>query len=104
MNPAALQAAMRGDLANALLASTPGGIEKQEAEGQRALVASTTLPKTIHGASRAQLTEIGFKFGEDADDLFVNCELPTGWTKRATNHSMHSDLLDDKGRKRAGIF
>jgi len=31
MNIAALAAALRGDLANALIASTPGGIERQEA-------------------------------------------------------------------------
>ena len=104
MNPAALTAALRGDLANALIASTPGGIERQEAAGQRTLVASAMLPKEINGATREQLTAIGFKFGADVDDLFVTCELPAGWTKRGTDHSLHSDLLDDQGRKRAGIF
>ena len=104
MNPAALMAALRGDIDNALIASTPGGIERQEAEGQRMLVASTTIPKKIIGATRAQLIEIGFKFGEDADDLFVHCELPKGWKKVATGHSMHSHVLDEQSRKRAGIF
>ena len=104
MNPAALAAASRGDLANALIASTPGGIERQEATGQRTLVESAMLPKEISGATREQLTELGFKFGDDVDELFVACELPPGWTKRGTDHSMHSDLLDAQGRKRAGIF
>ena len=49
MNPAALAAASRGDLANALIASTPGGIERQEAAGQRTLVESAMLPKEISG-------------------------------------------------------
>ena len=104
MNLAALAAASRGDLANALIASTPGGIERQEAAGQRTLVESAMLPKEIHGATREQLTALGFKFGADVDELFVTCELPPGWTKRGTDHSMHSDLLDEQGRKRAGIF
>lgn len=104
MNPAALNAALSGDFVNALAASTPGGIERQEAEGQKSFVASATLPKDMMGTTREQLEAIGFKFGADADDLFVNCTLPPGWTKRATDHSMWSDLLDEQGRKRGGIF
>ena len=104
MNIASLAAASRGDLANALIASTPGGIERQEAAGQRTLVESAMLPKEIRGATREQLAALGFKFGADADELFVKCELPPGWTKRGTDHSLHSDLLDERGRKRAGIF
>jgi hypothetical protein len=104
MNLAALAAASRGDLANALVASTPGGIERQEAAGQRTLVGSAMLPKEISGATREELTALGFKFGADVDELFVTCELPPGWAKSGTEHAMHSDLLDDQGRKRAGIF
>ncbi len=104
MNLAALAAASRGDFANALIASTPGGIERQEAAGQRTLVESAMLPKDIGGATREQLTALGFKFGADVDELFVTCELPPGWKKHGTDHSMHSDLLDEQGRKRAGIF
>jgi hypothetical protein len=104
MNPASLIAALCGDLTNALIASTPGGIEQQEAAGQRDLVESQMLPKEVHGATREQLTALGFKFGADVDELFVTCDLPPGWTKRGTDHSMHSELLDEQGRKRAGIF
>ena len=105
MNPAALAAALKGDLANAIVAFTPGGIEKQEAAGQAAFVRSETLPKEmLHGCSREKLEAMGIKFGEDADDLFVSVQLPEGWTKRPTDHSMWSELLDEKGRKRAEIF
>lgn len=104
MNPAALASALRGDLANALIASEPGGIERQEAAGRRTLVESAMLPKEVRGATREQLISLGFQFGADVDELFVTCELPPGWTKRGTDHSMHSDLLDNQGRKRAGIF
>ena len=107
MNPAALAAALCGDLANAIAASTPGGIEAQEAAGQAMLVASgAQLPKDIQsGLTREQITAAtGIQFGEDADDIFVNVTLPPGWKLKATSHSMWSDLLDDQGRKRAGVF
>ena len=104
MNLAALKAASNGDIANLFAAATPGGIELQEAQGQQKLVASQMIPKEIRGATRDQLQAIGFVFGDDCDELFVNCQLPVGWTKKATTHSMHSDLLDEKGRVRAGIF
>lgn len=104
MNPAALSALTKGDIENFVTASTPGGIEAQEAQGQRLLVASEQLPKEIRGATREQLTALGFEFGDDVDELFVACKLPAGWSKRASAHSMHSDLIDDKGRVRAGIF
>jgi hypothetical protein len=38
------------------------------------------------------------------DPLFQYVEMPPGWKKQRTDHSMWSDLLDDKGRKRGSIF
>lgn len=104
ITPAVLAAAALGDLDNALVAATPGGIEAQEAAGQAMLVASEQLPKKVDNATRAQLVALGFKFGADVDDLFVTATLPPGWKKRATSHSMHSDIVDDKGRVRASVF
>ncbi len=101
-NPAALSALMRGDVENAIVAQTPGGIELQEAAGQAALVGTRDL--LPRDCPREQLEALGFVFGEDADDLFVNVTLPKGWRKKATDHSMWSDLLDDKGVKRGSIF
>jgi hypothetical protein len=102
--PAAISALVAGDLENFLAASTPGGIEAQEAAGQRTFVNSATLPREILNGKREDLEAMGIVFGDNADDLFVNVTLPEGWTKQATDHSMWSDLLDDKGRKRAAIF
>lgn len=104
ISPAAVAALAKGDLDNFVVAATPGGIEAQEAAGQAMLCASEQLPKEVRGATREQLEALGFKFGDDVDELFVTCTLPPGWKKQATGHSMHSDLLDDKGRRRAGIF
>lgn len=47
---------------------------------------------------------MGIVFGDPVDDLFVSVQLPDGWHKEPADHSMWSDLLDDRGRKRASIF
>ena len=79
----------------------PGGIEQQEAGGQIEMINEQVLPKE---SPIEMLALLGFVFGEDDDDIFVKVKFPDGWIKKATGHSMHTDLLDDKGRKRGGIF
>lgn len=101
LTAAALGAMLNADLENATVASTPGGIEAQEAQGQKDFVASETLPTKC---PRKELEELGFVFGEAADDIFTYVQFPEGWTKSPTDHSMWSDLVDDKGRRRGGIF
>jgi hypothetical protein len=102
-NAAAVGALLRGDLENALVAATPGGIVAQEKRGQQQLVNSTMFPKDGN-ATDEQLVDCGFVLGEDIDDLFRNVTLPNGWAKVGTGHDMHSDLLDEQGNKRGGIF
>ena len=105
MKPVTLQALLRGDLKNAMIAEAPRGIEAQEAAGQRAFVANDTLPiKCGYGTTREQIERMGITFGEPVDALFVNVQLPDGWHKEATGHSMHSNLLDDRGHVRARMF
>lgn len=104
MKPATVLALVNGDFANAIAASTPGGIEAQEAAGQRSMCAASNLPKEISGCTRADLVAIGFVFGADVDDLFVSATLPEGWALQPTDHSMHTDIVDDQGRKRGSIF
>jgi hypothetical protein len=103
MNPATLKAIASGDLANAMVAATPGGIEAQEKAGQTALVKSTNMPKDL-SPSREAFESLGFTFGKDVDDIFVSATLPAGWSRAATDHSMHSDIVDDQERKRVGVF
>lgn len=88
----------------------PGAIEAQEAEGQRQLAESDTLP-TSYGfpkapIARPALEAAGVKFlgPVEGDELFEYVELPPGWKKKPTEHSMHTELIDQNGRKRAGIF
>lgn len=104
ITPAVLQAILDGDIENAIAAATPGGIEAQEARGQRDFVANETLPRKCNFCFREQLMRMGIAFGEPVDDLFISVQLPSGWTKKATSHSMWSELLDEKGRKRASVF
>jgi hypothetical protein len=104
INPAALGALLRGDVDNFLTASTPGGIEAQEAQGQRDLVNSSRLPHEFIGGMQSDLELAGVVFGDVVDDLFRNVTLPEGWKLEATEHSMWSDLLDNHGRKRAAVF
>ena len=101
MKPAAVKALLDGDIENLIVASSEGGIEAQEARGQRDFVANQTLPKEC---PREDLEKMGFVFGDDADDIFINVQFPKGWEKKPTEHSMWNDLVDSKGRKRGGIF
>ena len=108
-NLASLTALLNGDFPNALIAATPGGIEQQEAAGQAKLAKSADrLPLDINyprGVTHAQIAAAtGIKFGNVVDKIFIEALLPEGWKIVPTSHAMWSDLVDDKGQKRAGIF
>jgi hypothetical protein len=82
----------------------PGAIEASEARGQAQFVASQSLPSDVR--DRKVFEALGFTFGEPYKDdpIFAPATLPAGWTKRGTDHDMHSEILDEKGRVRAGVF
>mgnify|MGYP001606995066 CR=1 FL=1 len=90
---------------DALVRGTSNAILGQEAQGQRSFVNSETLPTDNRGA-KAILETFGVKFLGivESDPMFQYVELPEGWKKVATDHSMWSDLVDEQGRKRASIF
>jgi len=82
-------------------------IERSEARGQQELVVSQVLPTNgLCGRERTAWEAMGVVIGEavEGDDVFTNVSLPMGWKKRPTDHSMWSDLVDDKERIRAAIF
>ena len=81
-----------------------GAILAQEARGQRAFAASTVLPIECLGCTREQLEALGIVFGEPVDDLFIEVQLPEGWEKVPTDHSMWTDLVDAQGERRAAVF
>lgn len=106
MTPAALSAALAGNIDNFIAASTPGGIKAQEKAGQIEQSFADTLP--IKGTStpeqRAKFEALGFVFGDSADDLFVKATFPKGWKKKVTDHDMWTEIVDERGTKRGGIF
>jgi hypothetical protein len=114
MTPAALQALLEGDLENFLAASTPGGIEAQEKQGQMDMVNAGIpyLPKKLNSgpfdASKSaaeKYEEIGIKILGDYDDEFYLVKLPDGWKLKANeDNSFWSILHDEKGKQRAKIF
>jgi hypothetical protein len=81
-----------------------GEVEAMEKAGQQQLVNSALLP--TKGSDNPEFLRLGFTFGEPlADDpMFRPATLPAGWRKAGTDHDMHSDILDQLGRKRVGVF
>lgn len=105
MKPATLHALVRGDINNAIMSETPGGIEAQEAAGQHELCQTSRLPRQmLHGCTRERLEAMGIVFHGEVDDLFVAVTLPDGWAVVPTEHHMWNELIDEKKRKRAAIF
>jgi len=96
-----------------LFGVNPNIIEQQERQGQEQLINSCQLPIkkfVLFGGNyfdaKEQYESLGIKVLQQSsdDDLFYDVELPIGWSKKATDHSMWSDLLDDKGNVVANIF
>ena len=91
-----------------------GLIENMEAEGQRELAGQVDqlptegLTKNRWGdkGSDTPWEAMGIKIGEpvEGDEIWTSVTLPAGWSIKPTEHSMWSDLVDDKGRKRGAIF
>lgn len=92
------RALARGDGSQAIL--------DQEAAGQTSFVSSETLPTDMNEADKEYLESRGVVFLEtvDGDPIFQYVELPKGWSKQATDHSMWSNLVDNNGNKVASIF
>lgn len=101
VTPAMLAASAQG---LGMLAGTPDAIEHSEVLGQAELVNNTALPIDMRPDREVIEANSAIRFGDVVDDIFIDATLPAGWKKQATEHPMHSDLLDDKGRKRAAIF
>lgn len=89
---------------NLIAAGTPGGIEAQEKRGQIEQSFKDTLPKDMRGHKWSEFEALGFKMIGEDDDLFNRVEFPKGWRKKPTDHSMWSEIVDDKEVVRGNIF
>jgi len=85
-------------------ASLDKAIKNQEKQGQADSCRAQALPINGTTNNREVWEKLGFVFGDNADDLFVNVTMPPGWELRPTEHSMWSDLRDEQGRIRAKMF
>lgn len=105
MTPAAVKAFVEGDAENLVAAITPGGIEAQEARGQRALnKAGNLLPRHLLYSHWSDVEAMGIKRVGEHDDLFLSVELPPGWMIQPTDHSMWSNVVDETGKVRLEVF
>jgi hypothetical protein len=92
---------------NLFVAAAPGGIERQEAQGQADLTSRfRELPTDGMSRYKDALIRLGFTIGEpnQADPIFTAVTAPKGWQLKPTDHSMHSDILDAASRRRGGVF
>lgn len=80
-----------------------GYIQEMESAGQSQLLHADVLPTA---SPWDELARLGFIKGEPitGDPLFTRCTLPEGWSKVGTSHAMHSDVLDERGVRRVGVF
>jgi hypothetical protein len=104
---AEIQSNPMGMLLDMMSQKSPGdAIYAQEAAGQRSFTTSDTLPTRMGEDDRKVLEQAGVVFGDQVrgDEMFTYVTLPAGWKKVPTSHSMWSDLVDDKGHKRASMF
>lgn len=90
----------------ALCGRREGSVERTEAAGQVEFVNSTQLPCQGCFKHAQALEAMGIKLGERAaaNSLFRDAILPPGWVKRATDHPLWSEVIDDKGEVRLNIF
>lgn len=93
-------------------ASTPHGenhcseaIYASEKRGQSQFVKSESLPSKCRESDEV-LESIGIQVGKpfEEDPLFRPAILPDGWKKKATDHDIWSEIVDEKGRVRIGVF
>lgn len=100
ISPAMLSPVASG---RSILDGTPEGIRASEKLGQITLVNSTDMPRYL-SPEKAAFEAVGFKFGDKIDDVFQAAQLPAGWSRRATEHDMHSKIVDAAGRTRVTVF
>src|SRR4051812_29084743 len=105
-NPAALAACAQGDHLNAGIASTSGGVERQELIGAERLHGSFdrllgSSSGQIPDGVRAAFTKLGFAVGQHINDLFLAVTPPDRWTLApAKDAGYRTTILDPKGRER----
>lgn len=98
--------------------NTSNYIEGMEQSGQQQFLKSDLLPANAGRVWSGEgdgmlgingwdvLEQWGFQRGEsvEADPLFVHATLPQGWSRKGSEHAMHSTIVDDRGVERVSVF
>jgi len=110
LNMAALAALLNGDMENASIAMTPGGIERQEKQGQLTFTKGDYLPKEMQGDCRAVCEAWGIVFGKEIDEKKYWSAVKAGFcSKRKTlennlANSFHLPKAEVRGKlQKAGL-
>lgn len=100
-----LTAQMVGFLADAMSGGTDYAAERMEREAQALVVVTKRFPKRMDPGERQIWEALGFKFGPNLDDLFMQATMPPGWDQCPDpGHSMYVHIIDDRGRRRGQYF
>lgn len=88
------------------IASPDTFITDMEARGQKELLASEVLPSEILWCTQEDMEALGFVFGDlvKNDPLFRHVTLPQGWSRKGTEHSMWTAVVDERGIERVAVF
>lgn len=79
-------------------------IEGMEAEGQKQVVADSEVMPADGPWDALRTLGFGEPVPIEGDDMFVRTRLPEGWAKQPTNHSMWSEVIDERGIERVAVF
>lgn len=91
-------------LLNAIAHGSSNAIERDEADGQRQVVATGNMLPSDGLSAIAEKLGIEIIRVDPNDPLFSEVKLPNGWKIIATEHNMWMTLIDRDGRERAKIF
>lgn len=86
-----------------MLSGEKNVVEHMEREGHEESIRRGLIPKKMHPA-KEEWEKIGFIFKEIDDDLMYAVTLPSGWSRRMTEHDMYSNLIDANGLLRGTMF
>lgn len=82
--------------------ASPSGIEASERAGGAWIETAGVCPKDMT-PDRAAFESVGFRFGDEYDEIFTRAELPDGW--RLENVSpYHTKIIDSRSRDRGRFF
>lgn len=91
-------------IVGAMSQGSEGYIEGMEAQGQKQVVADSEVMPADGSWEMLRVFGFGEPVPIEGDDMFVRTTLPEDWSKQSTNHSMWSEVIDERGLRRVAVF